>query len=67
MRRESLKNFRKQKMRILNSLIVPKILKKGPFAIFNTRSVANYQKNERRTLWGHFKNFEKVAQSRKIS
>ena len=43
MRSESLKNFRKEK-RILNSLIVPKILKKGHFAIFNIRSVAKYQK-----------------------
>ena len=41
-----IKNFlkKKQKMRILNSLIVPKILKKGPFEIFNIRSVAKYQK-----------------------
>ena len=55
-------------MRIFNSLIVPKILKKGPFGIFNIRSVAKYQKNERRTLWGHIKNFEKkVSQSRKVS
>ena len=43
------------------SLIVPKNLKKGPFGIFNIRSVAKYQKNERRTLWGHLNNIEKKS------
>ena len=37
-----------------------------PLRFFNIHSVAKYQKNERRTLWGHLKNFEKkVSQSRK--
>ena len=37
---------KKQKMRNFNgSHIVPKILKKGPFEIFNIRSIAKYQKN----------------------
>ena len=46
-------------MRILNSLIVPKILKKDPLGSI-TFIVAKYQKNER-TLWGHLKNFEKKS------
>ena len=57
MRRESLKNFRKKKMRILNSLIVPKILKKRTLWDFSTFVLLqNIKKNERRTLWGHLKN-----------
>ena len=38
-----------------------------PLGFFNILSVAKYQKNERRTLWGHLKNFEKVSQSQKVS
>ena len=46
----------------MNSLIVPKILKKrDPLGFFNIRSLAKYQKIERRTLWGHLKNFEKKS------
>ena len=58
--RES-KKFLK-KIRISNSLIVPKILKKGPFGIFLTFVLLqNIKKIERRTLWGHLKNFEKKS------
>ena len=49
-----------KKIRILNSLIVPKILKKGIFWDFLTFVLLqNIKKIERRTLWGHLKNFEK--------
>ena len=42
--------------------------KRDPLGFFNIRSVAKYQKIERRTLWGHLKNFEKkVSQGRKFS
>ena len=45
-------------MRILNSLIVPKILKEGTlWDFFNIRSAAKYAF----VLWGHFKNFEKKS------
>ena len=56
-----------KKIRILNSLIVPKILKKGTLWDFLTFVLLqNIKKIERRTLWGHLKNFEKkVSQSRK--
>ena len=57
--RES-KKFLKKKFRILNSLIVPKILKKGTLWDFLTFVLLqNIKKIERRTLWGHLKNFEK--------
>ena len=37
-----------------------------PLGFFNIRSLAKYQKIERRTLWGHLKNFEKkVSQPKK--
>ena len=63
--RESEKIFEK-KIRILNSLIVPKILKKGTLWDFLTFVLLqNIKKIERRTLWGHSKNFEKISQSRK--
>ena len=39
-------------MKILNSLIVPKILKKGPFAIFNIHSVAKHQTKLKGGLFG---------------
>ena len=60
---------KKQKMRNFNgSLIVPKILKKGPFAIFNIRSVAKYQKKLKGGLFGDIKkNFEKKVSKPKIS
>ena len=38
-------------MRVLNSLIVPKNVKQGPFEIFHLRSNLKDQKNERRTHW----------------
>ena len=45
----------------MNTLIVPKILKKrDPLGFLNIRSLAKYQKIER-TLWGHLKNFEKKS------
>ena len=65
-----------KKIRILNSLIVPKILKKGTLWDFLTIVLLqNVKKIERRTLWRHLKNFEKkvsqsrkkVSQSRKVS
>ena len=52
--KRDLKNFakKKQKMRIFNSLTVPKNLKRrDPLGFFNIRSVAKYQKNEGRNLW----------------
>ena len=56
-----------KKIRILNSLIVPKILKKGTLWDFLTFVLLqNIKKIEKRTLWGHLKNFgKKVSQSRK--
>ena len=53
----------------MNCLIVPKILKKGTLWDFLTFVLLqNIKKIERRTLWGHLKNFEKkVSQSRKKS
>ena len=58
--RES-KKFLK-KIRILNSLIVPKILKKGTLWDFLTFVLLqNIKKIERKTLWGHLKNFEKKS------
>ena len=33
--------------------------KMDPLGFFNIRSLAKYQKIERRTLWGHLKKFEK--------
>ena len=72
--RESKKFLKKN--RILNSLIVPKILKKGTLWDFLTFVLLqNIKKIERKTLWGHLKNFEKkvsqsrkkVSQSRKVS
>ena len=40
-------------MRNINgSLLVPKILKKGPFGIFNIRSVAKHQKKLKGGLFG---------------
>ena len=58
--RES-KKFLK-KIRILNSLIVPKILKKGTLWDFLTFVLLqNIKKIERRTLWGHLKKFEKKS------
>ena len=48
-------------MRILNSLIVPKILKKrDPLGFFNIRSVANYQKLKR-GLFGDIKKISKKS------
>ena len=35
--------------------------KRDPLGFFNIRSLAKYQKIERRTLWGHLKNFEKKS------
>ena len=49
---ESLENFRK-KMRNFNSPIVPKNLKKGPFGVFNIRSLQNIKQIGGRALWGH--------------
>ena len=58
--RESKKFSRK--IRILNTLIVPKILKKGTLWDFLTFVLLqNMKKIERRTLWGHLKNFEKKS------
>ena len=37
-------------------------MKGGFFEVFNVRSVAKYQKNEGRTLWGHLKIFENRSQ-----
>ena len=68
MRRESQKNFRKKtKMRILTHSAENSEKRGDPSGFFNILSVAKYQKIERRTLWGHLKNFEKVSQSRKVS
>ena len=41
-----MKIFEKRKMRILNSLIVPKNVKGGPLGFFNIHPVAKYQKTE---------------------
>ena len=58
--RES-KKFSK-KIRKLNSLIMPKILKKGTLWDFLTFVLLqSIKKIERRTLWGHSKNFEKKS------
>ena len=46
----------------MNSLIVPKILKKGTLWDFLTFVLLqNIKKIERRTLWGHLKTFEKKS------
>ena len=46
----------------MNSLIVPKILKKGTLWDFLTFVLLqNIKKIERGTLWGHLKNFEKKS------
>ena len=51
---------KKTKMRILKSHSAENSEKKGTLWDFlNILSVAKYQKIERRTLWGHLKNFEK--------
>ena len=48
----------RQKIRILNSRIVPKNLKRDPLGFFNSHSVAKYQKNEE-ALLRHMKIFGK--------
>ena len=46
----------------MNTLIVPKTLKKGTLMDFLTFVfLQNIKKIERRTLWGHLKNFEKKS------
>ena len=66
-RRESQKNFRKKTKNenFEQSHSAENSEKRGdPLGFFNILSVAKYQKIERRTPWGHLKNFEKkVSQS----
>ena len=53
---------KKQKMRIFNSLIVPKNLKYGTFWDFLTFDLLQINKKiEGRNLWGYLKNFEKKS------
>ena len=48
--RKKIENFKKRKMRILNSLIVPKNVRGGHLGFFNIHSVAKHQKIEGVTL-----------------
>ena len=50
---------KKRKMRIFNSLIVPKNVKGGPLDFFNIHSVAKHQKNRR--PFEDFKKFRKKS------
>ena len=53
-------------MRIINSLIVPKIVKGGLLGFFNIHSVAKHQKQYERGAFEDFKKFrKKVSQSQK--
>ena len=64
MRRESQKNFRKKNKNenFEQSHSAENSEKRGDtLGFFNTLSVAKYQKIERKTLWGHLKNFEKKS------
>ena len=49
---------KKQKMRIFNSLMVPKNVKGGPLGFFNIHSGAKHQKNRRGDPLKTLKNFE---------
>ena len=46
-------------MRIINSLIVPKIVKRGLLGFFNIHSVAKHQKQYERGAFEDFKKFPK--------
>ena len=54
------KQFSKKMKNFNDSLIVPKILKKGTLWDFSTIVLLqNIKKKEKRMFWGHLKNFEK--------